>query len=85
MQCDQCEMLTINGVACHETGCPNSGARWDSESEMWVKQRVCFDCGCTVDADDPCCSAEEGWAMKRQAKRINGDANERRLLRRLPR
>ena len=24
MKCDQCEMLSINGVACHEIGCPNS-------------------------------------------------------------
>jgi len=54
--CDQCEALMINGVFCHETGCPNMGARWDSESGEWIKQRRCFDCGCTVDADDPCCS-----------------------------
>jgi len=23
MPCDQCEMLNINGLNCHETGCPN--------------------------------------------------------------
>ena len=28
MHCDQCEALMINGVFCHETGCPNSGSRW---------------------------------------------------------
>ena len=22
MECSQCQMLAINGVACHETGCP---------------------------------------------------------------
>lgn len=22
--CDQCQVVRINGVACHETGCPNS-------------------------------------------------------------
>lgn len=54
--CDQCEMLSINGVACHETGCPNMGSRFDQESQAWIKQRKCFDCGCTVDRDDPCCS-----------------------------
>ena len=32
-------------------------ARWDAESGEWIKQRKCFECGCTVDADDPCCSA----------------------------
>lgn len=31
-------------------------ARWDDDSQEWIKQRKCFDCGCTVDADDPCCS-----------------------------
>ena len=24
VQCSQCEALVINGVACHETGCPNA-------------------------------------------------------------
>src|SRR5258707_709145 len=50
-------MLSINGVPCHEHGCPNMGARWDSERQDWVKQRKCFECGMTVDKDDPCCSA----------------------------
>ena len=59
ISCDQCQMLSINGIACHETGCPNMGARWDSESGEWIKQRKCFDCGCTVDADDECCNGEE--------------------------
>jgi hypothetical protein len=54
ISCPQCQMLAINGVACHETGCPNQNARWDGEE--WVKQRKCFECGCTVDRDDPCCS-----------------------------
>jgi hypothetical protein len=59
ISCDQCEMSSINGVACHETGCPNRGARWDSESSEWIKQRKCFVCGSTVDADDACCSSQE--------------------------
>jgi hypothetical protein len=57
MHCDRCEMVSINGVACHERGCPNMGARWDGE--IWIKQRECFECGCTVDADDPCCNGDE--------------------------
>jgi hypothetical protein len=57
LSCDQCEMLAINGVPCHERGCPNMGARWDSERGEWVKQRECFECGMDVDYDDPCCSA----------------------------
>ena len=58
VHCDSCAMLMINGVACHETGCPNQGARWDRVREEWVRQRECFECGCTVDADDDCCNAE---------------------------
>lgn len=29
MTCNECEMLSINGVACHETGCPNASARYE--------------------------------------------------------
>lgn len=58
-KCDQCEMLSINGRACHETGCPNSGARWDEANGQWIKQRECRECGCTIDADSNCCQVEE--------------------------
>lgn len=57
IKCDSCQMLSIQGVPCHETGCPNSGSRWDAESQSWIKQRECRECGNTVDADDPCCNA----------------------------
>lgn len=59
MHCDQCEMLSINGVACHETGCPNSKSRWDADSGTWIRQRVCRECGSTVDVDSDCCEGEE--------------------------
>ena len=57
MSCDSCEMLSINGIACHERGCRNIGARWDGEG--WIKQRECFECGYSRDADDPCCDHED--------------------------
>lgn len=57
LSCDQCEMLSINGVACHERGCPNMGARFDAQEARWIKQRECFTCGFMVDRDDPCCDA----------------------------
>lgn len=56
MHCDQCEMLSINGRACHETECPNSRSRWDGE--RWIKQCECFECGCTSDVGEPCCTEE---------------------------
>ena len=67
IRCGQCELMRINGVVCHETGCPNTHARYDVNSGEWIKQRKCFDCGCMVDAEDPCCSEraihdnEEEW------------------------
>lgn len=58
VRCDQCEALMINGIFCHETGCVNAHSRYDAESGEWIRQRKCFDCGFTVDQDDPCCSAD---------------------------
>lgn len=55
MRCDQCEALMIQGVFCHETGCPNFHKRYDSESDCWVRVRTCRECGCVVDADEVCC------------------------------
>jgi len=35
--CNSCEVLAINGVRCHETGCP----------EAWKDYTAkCFECGC---------------------------------------
>lgn len=36
LNCDQCEMLSINGMACHETGCPNARKAWDHDLCAWV-------------------------------------------------
>ena len=55
--CDQCNMLSINGHACHEHGCPNSGKRFDPERDEWVAQRRCFVCGYARDADSACCES----------------------------
>lgn len=37
MKCDQCEAAMINGVFCHETGCPNTHRVWNAETETWDK------------------------------------------------
>jgi hypothetical protein len=52
-------MLSINGVPCHETGCPNAASRWDADAQLWVKQRTCDVCGYDCDADTECCVDEE--------------------------
>ena len=54
VSCDQCEMLSINGVACHEHGCPNSRKTWDVESQSWVKYVTCFECGYKVRQGETC-------------------------------
>lgn len=38
VRCSQCEALVINGVACHETGCPNKGFHaqaYQGECDGW--------------------------------------------------
>ena len=37
MKCNQCDSATINGVFCHEAGCPNTNKIWDAESESWIE------------------------------------------------
>ena len=54
--CPSCELLSINGVPCHETGCEHTHSRWDAETDAWVKRRKCFQCGCWVDYNDDCCN-----------------------------
>lgn len=51
-RCDQCELLRINGVVCHEIGCPNMGARW--ENGEWIHYVECWDCGCDVKRGESC-------------------------------
>ena len=58
-RCDQCSALMINGLFCHETGCPNTKSRYDESTDTWIKQRKCFECGCTIDANTDCCNEEE--------------------------
>jgi hypothetical protein len=36
VKCDECQMLSINGLPCHETGCPNSRRIWDEDEQSWV-------------------------------------------------
>jgi hypothetical protein len=56
IRCDQCEAAMINGVFCHESGCPNRNARFIEG--QWVKVRTCRECGCEVRDDDECCGGD---------------------------
>jgi translation initiation factor 2 beta subunit (eIF-2beta)/eIF-5 len=52
MRCDQCEALMINGVFCHETGCPNTHAK--VVDGKWVKMYECRECGSDVPVGESC-------------------------------
>ena len=38
IRCDQCEPMMIQGVFCHETGCPNMRKVWDGE--RWIDEEI---------------------------------------------
>lgn len=42
-RCDHCDLVRINGIRCHETGCP---AAWRDET------RECKECGSPFEPDD---------------------------------
>ena len=53
--CQSCEALMINGVHCHETGCPDAWRDY---------RRECAECGCDFRPEtreqrycSPCCAA----------------------------
>ena len=43
IKCDQCTAAMINGVFCHETGCPNRHKDWDPEEGCWVEPHSWMD------------------------------------------
>lgn len=35
MKCNQCDSVYINGVFCHEAGCPNQHKVYNAEDDVW--------------------------------------------------
>jgi hypothetical protein len=58
MRCTQCVALSINGVICHETGCPDR----NRDLVTGLYNHRCFDCGCDVQSESrsnyTCCNEE---------------------------
>ena len=55
--CDQCSSMVINGLFCHEHGCPNEYKSW--EGEEWVKYYKCAECGFSIKEGDLCSCNDE--------------------------
>lgn len=54
MNCDSCQMVSINGVACHETGCCNAKKTWSEPEQAWIKYVPCDCCGFDVEVGTEC-------------------------------
>lgn len=59
MKCDQCEALMINGIFCHEHGCPNTKKRYNKEEDIWDTMVTCRICGYDKPEGETCCEGEE--------------------------
>lgn len=67
VKCDQCQMLSINGIATHETGCPNSRKVWDKRAKEWVEP-------VDEDAEDhPTCETYEWGGDAGEYERLEGE------------
>jgi hypothetical protein len=66
IHCDQCQAARINGVFCHETGCPNQKKTWLAERREWIRFVACFECGFDVEEGTYCGCCEETGAEPEQ-------------------
>jgi hypothetical protein len=45
VKCSQCQAVAINGIACHETGCPNARHECKGCDELLpLNQKYCAEC-----------------------------------------
>jgi hypothetical protein len=58
--CDSCQMSNINGVNCHEFGCPNQKKTW-VPNRGWVKYNKCGECGNEVEEGESCCGGDDDF------------------------
>lgn len=53
VKCSQCTACTINGIPCHETGCPHQTRECDEcGSTIPIRQRLCESCANPEIAED---------------------------------
>ncbi len=70
MKCDQCEAARIDGVFCHETGCPNSRKTWVPD-RGWVRFLECFECGYDVEEGTTCDCFNDVWDSEPEPEDID--------------
>jgi hypothetical protein len=54
-RCNQCEAAMINGIFCHETGCPNRKKRYNKTDDVWETMITCRNCGYDFVEGESCC------------------------------
>lgn len=62
IKCDQCNPAMLQGIFCHESGCPNMHKKYNPESESWDNVYKCRECESEhVDSDSAgqCCQPAE--------------------------
>ncbi len=52
--CDQCQVISINGLPCHEIGCINSHKIYNHDQSRWVEYIACSDCGYDIENGECC-------------------------------
>ncbi len=58
IRCDNCNMMMIQGVPCHEQSCPNAGKKWDVIRECWNWWVDCSECGSEIKEGESCSCCE---------------------------
>lgn len=49
IRCSQCEAVSLNGLPCHETGCPNATNECEEcGCDIRKPRRLCDDCGAMI-------------------------------------
>lgn len=68
MTCDSCEALMINGVFCHERGCPNTDKIYRDGD--WVAVYECRECGGMIEKGERCNCYDEPSEMTQERVEI---------------
>ena len=64
----------INGVFCHETGCPNSRKTWDADRQEWLRVVTCSHCEAEYfDCDTHECEPDESFDYEQRVRELEAE------------